>query len=410
MANYLPKGFRDYVSARADALRGAADRIGDVFALWGYRRFLPSGVEDAETLAAGADGKLLQESFRFADRTGELLVLRPDMTLQAARVMAGELSGVPAPLRLFYADPVFRNLPEGRGELREIWQAGIELAGAQGPEADAEVIAVALEALAAVGVADAQVDLGHAAFVRNFLTAHELTGQGAADVAAALERKDTRRLDELKSAGVISAEARADALKLVGAFGLDAAAVDRLGLTFLSAAAAELREIEAVLRAYGLRNRVTVDPGEVRGLEYYTGFFFHVYGAAARRPLAGGGRYDGLVGRYGRELPAVGCAIDLAAAAAGYAPAAPRRVHIVNLRATRDDALQLARALREKGVAVSRDIVKRPWEESQAFAQTAGIDALVVVEADGGYRWIELRAGVTERHDTQARLMARVTQ
>lgn len=410
MANYLPKGFRDYVSTRADALRGAADRIGGVFELWGYRRFLPSGVEDAETLAAGAGGKLLQESFRFADRTGELLVLRPDMTLQAARVMAGELAGVPAPLRLFYADPVFRNLPEGRGELREIWQAGIELAGAQGPEADAEVVAVALEALAAVGIAGAQVDLGHAAFVRDFLGAHGLKGDAAAAVADALHRKDTRSLDELRAAGAISDEALRDAQKLIGAFGLDASAIDQLGLTYLSAAAAELREIVAVLRAYGFANRITVDPGEVRGLEYYTGFFFHVYGEASRGPLAGGGRYDGLVGRYGRDLPAVGCAIDLAAAAAGYAPAASRRVHIVNLRPARDEALQLARALREKGVAVSRDIVKRPWEESQAFAQSAGMDALVVVEADGGYRFIELRAGTTERHDTPSRIVGRVLQ
>ncbi len=394
MANYLPKGFRDYVFERADGMHQASERVAEVYERWGFRRFTPSAVEDADTFGQGADAWLLKNSFRFADRTGELLVLRSDMTLQAARVLSGELANVPSPLRLFYADRVFRNVGDGQGALREVFQAGVELAGAAGPEADAEVVAVTLEALRALGVEDLQVDIGHAEFVRVFLQGVGLKGADGDELGEALQRKDARGVADLRARGVLSSEQEQAALELIEAFGLGSLeAVSKLPIPEAPQALAELKGILDVLQGYGIEVRITFDPGEMRGFGYYTGFFFHVYSPAVGRALATGGRYDGLVQSFGRDLPAVGCAIDLAAVVPAMEVGRRRRIHIVNYRAQLNDALQLARGLRERGAAVSRDIVRRSFEESLAFARRLDMDVLVVLEADGTRRVLSVHDG-----------------
>ncbi len=392
--NYLPKGFRDYAYERADALHEASQRVAEVYARWGFRRFVPSLVEDAETFARGADTQLLRQSFRFADRSGEMLALRADMTLQAARVMAGELAAVPPPLRLFYVDRVLRNVEDGRGALREVWQAGAELAGAPGPEADAEIIAVTLEALSALGAADLQVDLGHAGFLKGILARWHLDESASRAVLNAFERKDVRLLDDLRQQGILDDRAHGEARVMAEAFGLESPdAVDALGVELDAKALRELRGIVQVLGEYGVRVRVTFDPGEVGGFAYYSGFFFHVYAPGLRQPLAAGGRYDGLLKDYGRDLPAVGCAIDLAAALPMVASVAPPRIHIVNLRGERGEALRIAQELRALGCAVSRDIVRRPWSESLEFARRTGIRIVLILEADGTMRALEPDGG-----------------
>jgi ATP phosphoribosyltransferase regulatory subunit len=313
--------------------------------------------------------------------------------LQAARVLAGELSASAAPLRLFYVDRVFRNVPEGKGALREIWQAGAELAGVSGAEADAEIIAIALEALAALGVRDMQVDLGHTSFVRDFLSDLKLAPDATARLADALGRKDTRALQDLLAEGVLDEQGWQTAQKLIGAFGLVSAEELRSGGATSQAAVESLLGIAGVLKAYGVEAKVTFDAGEVRGLDYYTGFFFHIYAPGVGRPLAAGGRYDGLIGRFGRDLPAVGCAIDLEAAVANVPLRRANRVHIVALQDTRTGALALARRLRDAGNAVSRDIIRRPWEESLEFARQAGMDFVVLLESEGKQRLVEVASG-----------------
>ena len=391
MSNYLPKGFRDYMLDGADLLHEAAEKVAGVYARWGFRRFIPSAIEDADTFGQGADLNLLQQSFRFPDRTGDLLVLRSDMTLQAARVLSGELAGATPPLRLFYADRVFRHVPEGQGRLREVWQAGVELAGVSGPEADAEIIAVTLDALREVGVTDVQVDIGHAAFVREFLTALNLAPDVQHSLASALERKDARGLLELRESGLLSPDHYTQSLALIEAFGLSSLdEVERAGFPVSADAVAQLRGIITVLETYGVDARFTFDPGEIRGFDYYTGFFFHVYSSEVGRPLAAGGRYDGLLKEYGRDLDAVGCAIDLAAVLPSLPVVDTKRIHIVNLRDARDDALRLAREFRNAGACVSREIIRRSWEETLVFARKLSIDWIVVLEQDGMERVVRV--------------------
>ncbi len=386
MGEYLPKGFRDYLFDRADTLERVQNTVGEVFRRWGYRRLVPSAVEDEETLRQGAGEALRRESFRFADRSGEIMALRPDLTLQSARVIAGELAAYPPPIRLFYSERVFRNRAEHTGELREVWQAGAELAGVEGPEADAEIIAVGLEALLQAGYDETQlqVDLGHAGFVNGVFAALQLDTAASASVAAVLKRKDERAMRDLRDAGVVSDDAFRVLSKMLGAFGLRSMnELLALNLPGTEEAAADLQGIATVFSAYGITAEITLDPGDVGGLDYYTGFFFHIYHKELARPLAMGGRYDNLIGQYGRALPAVGCALDIGLVAESVTGQPSRQVHIVNYRSDRGAALELARVLRNAGIAASRDIVRRSESESLAFADANGIDSVVFVDQDG---------------------------
>jgi ATP phosphoribosyltransferase regulatory subunit len=400
MAGYLPKGFRDYLFENADALATAAHRLAEVYERWGYRRFIPSTLEDGDAMGKVAGEALIQQSFRFADRSGGLLSLRPDFTLQAARVIAGELAKEAPPFRLYYADRVFRHAADGQGALREIWQAGLELAGAEGPEADGEIIAVTLEALAALGLENLQVDIGHATFVRELVRDIRLDSQYFGRFITSIQRKDRLGLVELRNLGMLDERALKLGILAIDSFGVtDVAALRTLGLPFDEAAVAELEAMLDILNGYGVKARISLDPGEVRGLDYYTGFFFHVYQPDVRNPVAAGGRYDGLLRNFGRDLPAVGCAVDLAAVLPFVKSQKRERIHIVNLMAAREGAIQVARQLRSRGYAVSRDIVRRPWQESMAYARSAGISLLYKIEADGTHVVLDAVSGERVQHD-----------
>lgn len=406
MANYLPKGFRDYLFDRADALAYAVMRVSDVYTRWGYRRFIPSSVEDAATFGHAAGEDLLRQSFRFADRTGELLVLRSDFTLQSARAIAGELHDVPPPIRLAYADRVYRHVQDGRGAVREAWQAGVELAGAEGPEADAEIVAVTLEALGCLGLSELRLDFGHAGFIREFLRLLPTEVQG--DAASALQRKDARALLDLRRAGRLNEEAYTASCALLESFGGTVPSDSQGILPAATEAVEQLQAISRVLSAYGIEVETTYDPGEVRGLDYYTGFFFHIYHPGISLPVAAGGRYDGLLCQYGRDLPAVGSAIDLTALASRLTASRASRIHIVNFRDSREAALGFAKALRSEGYDVSRDIVKRPLPQSVAFAQAMGIQSVLVLHP--GARVELVRLADDERADSLERLVQRLSQ
>src|SRR5215471_2625344 len=157
----LPLGMRDYLPAQAGERRGVAEACLQVFERWGYRRLITPLFEYADVLARGSDSAAI----RFVEpQSGEVVALRPDITPQIARLAATRLASEPAPLRLCYEGSVLRLRPQ-----RELIQAGVELLGAPQPEGDAEVIALAAETVAAAGLPDLVVDIGHMGFLRSAL-------------------------------------------------------------------------------------------------------------------------------------------------------------------------------------------------------------------------------------------------
>jgi ATP phosphoribosyltransferase regulatory subunit len=204
----------------------------------------------------------------------------------------------------------------GRGQ-RELSQAGVELAGLAGPEGDAEVIALGVEALAAVGLVRPTIDLGHLGLARSLFSSMRLTSSEEDQVRRLMAKRDRQGLERvLRDLEVFPGIIRnaIEMLQLSGSPSILKAAKERLSKA-AQPAIAELAAIVAAVEARRIDARLHVDLGEVRGFDYYTGVRFQAFVAGAPDAVLRGGRYDDLLARYGRPSPAVGFAVDVEAVA-----------------------------------------------------------------------------------------------
>jgi len=245
--------------------------------------------------------------------SGEVVVIRPDITPQIARLYAARPDALPAPARLCYDGPVLRAREARAGVPRELYQAGVELLGAGGPEADAEALVVLSRALSRVGLPAARVEVGHARFAEAVVEAVRLSESDRAAAWEALARKDQGALAALALRGRGGTRTREALPALAELYGDGALRRARLLARSAAGAARALSEVEAAIRIARRRGlpEPAIDLGEARGLGYYTGITIAGYAAGAGSRVATGGRYDGLLRRFGRPGPAIGFAIDL---------------------------------------------------------------------------------------------------
>src|SRR5579862_8765729 len=339
-AALLPAGLYDLLPPEAECEAELTARLMAVLAAHGYERVKPPLVEFEETLLAGAGAAMASDTFRTLDPSSHRMVgVRADMTPQVARIAATRLSHLPRPLRLSYAGQVLRVQGSEMRPERQVGQAGAELIGAAGPQADVEVIAVAGEALAAVGVPSLSVDLTLPTLVPAIAEAYGITGERAAALRAALDHKD------VASVASLAGEAGALLARLVAAAGpADAtrAALDKLDLPVR--ARLERDRLGAVLDGLAAAVpalKVTVDPVENRGFEYHTGISFTFFARAdpALGPLGElgrGGRYQ--AGAPSSPEPATGFTLYTDAILRTLPEPPPRRRVLLPLAADRDRA------------------------------------------------------------------------
>jgi ATP phosphoribosyltransferase regulatory subunit len=310
----LPSGLRDLLPDHSAHLAELSSSLQQVFAEFGYRRlFLPT-LERLEVIERGLPAGAVADAMKFVEPgSGEVVVIRPDITPQIARLYAARPDALPSPARLCYDGPVLRAREARAGRPREVYQAGVELLGATGPEADAEALVLLARSLARVGLAGARVEVGHARFAAAVFDAARLPEAVRAAAWEALARKDEAGLARAAAKGRGAPAARAAVPALAGLYGEGALARARALAAGIPAAVEALGEVEAALRIARRRGLgpVTVDLGEVRALGYYTGIIFAGFAPGAGSQIASGGRYDALLARFGRPGPAIGFAIDL---------------------------------------------------------------------------------------------------
>jgi ATP phosphoribosyltransferase regulatory subunit len=303
----IPPGALDHTGEAVRRRRHLQRAAMTVLERAGYEELIPPTFEYEDTfLRAGGSG-VAERLVRFPDRDGRILALRYDFTASLARVAATTFSTAAGPLRLSYSGMVYRQEPERGGRPREMLQVGAELLGQGDLTADIEVVRLTLSLLEAAGLREFQLNLGHVGVLAAGLAAVEEPLR--TDVRRWIDRKDrgslSRALANLSSdAGTLTSlpfvigrrEALVDAA-------LRAPHASQPGLQHLLALDAALSASE--------RAHLVYDLGEVRGLDYYTGIHFELYAAGARRAVGAGGRYDELMGRFGRAMPAVGITLDL---------------------------------------------------------------------------------------------------
>ena len=305
MIHPVPPGTRDVLPDEMRELRALNTRVLEVWQGAGYGEVWTPTLEYEEVLrrAAGA----AEPAYRVFDDHGEVLALRSDMTVPIARVVASRYATAEPPLRFCYTAHAYRAVGRHRGQTREFLQSGVELVGAPAPEGTAEVLRVMCRALDATGLRDYRIAVGDASLYPALLRSFELSDDATG-----------RLMSELVSRDFVGLEREARAL------GLTAAATDLLtsvpqlrgGADVLDAtpgpaadAVAGLRRVLELLDG-PVADRIIFDLGLSRGLGYYTGAVFDVLDPSLGTPIGGGGRYDDLLGRFGRPLPAVGFALS----------------------------------------------------------------------------------------------------
>jgi ATP phosphoribosyltransferase regulatory subunit len=310
----LPLGLRDLTPDHSAHLAELSARLQDVFRSFKYRRVLLPTLERLEVVERGLSPAALAGVLKFVEPgSGEVVAIRPDITPQIVRLYAARPDALPDPARLCYDGPVLRAREARAGRPREVYQAGVELLGAGGPSADAEALTVLRRALDGVGLEGAILEVGHARFAGAVLDRAGLRAASRAEAEEALSRKDEAALAKLAGRAKGSVAARKALPALATLYGEGALTRARHVASRVPGAAAPLAELEAAIRLARRRGvqDVEVDLGEVRGLGYYTGITFAGYAPGAGSAVASGGRYDGLLARFGRPGPAIGFAVDL---------------------------------------------------------------------------------------------------
>lgn len=326
-ANYalLPPGMNDILPDEAAFEAAIVEALLKDFAAHGYARVKPPLVEFEDSLLGGAGASMTSQTFRLMDPISHRMMgVRADMTLQIARIATTRLAQAPRPLRLCYAGQVLRVEGTQLRPERQFGQAGVELIGAATSAADAEVVLLAADALAGIGVEDLSVDLNLPPLVPAVCAAAALGGEALAKARSALDRKD--------AAAVAALGGKAAALlgKLLAAAGPARRALKELAtLDLPPAAAGEVRRLQEVVRLVNEAApalKLTVDAVENRGFEYHTGVSFVLFALNVKGELGRGGRY--LAGQ-GEGEPATGFTLFMdTVLGAVPAPSPPRRLFL----------------------------------------------------------------------------------
>jgi len=306
----IPPGTRDILPDEMRELRRLEASLTQVFERYGYGEVSTPTTEYEEVLALG-DERGAESAHRFFDERGELLALRPDMTIPIARLVATRFAATDPPFRFSYIARAYRSVRPQRGQTREFLQAGVELIGPEAPQGTAEVVEVLGAALDEIGLGRAVIGIGDADLYRQLLDELGVGDDARERILSCLAMHDHADLEVEVAALDLGARERETLIELPSMRGgpevLERAR--ELGGEATERATSRLAATYEALAGRGVAERVNVDLGLLRDLGYYSGAILEVYDPAVGHVLGGGGRYDGLTARLGRPLPAAGFAL-----------------------------------------------------------------------------------------------------
>ena len=371
----IPKGLRDFLPDEVKNRRKMEKKALDLFRSYGYREVSTPTFEYLEVLEAGTCRDIREELFLFIDREGRIVSLRQEMTVAIARMAATHLREAVFPQRLCYIANVFRHVQPQRAQYREFWQMGIELLGASGSRADAEVINIAVETLRTMGLDNFKISLNQIEIFNGLLAESGMTETEKKLVRQLVEKKDLVELGRVLNNSHIDEELKETIARLPVLHG-GVEVLDQLGKIEknrrASQAVAELLKVYEDLQAYGVEDHIVIDMGVLRGLDYYTGIVFEGYSSELGYGLLGGGRYDNLLNQFGFACPATGFAIGMDRLALVLKEPDEDPAHYLVGGTDWSRIVEKAQELRAQGYIVETDVQECSREELEKRAQQIG--------------------------------------
>lgn len=311
---HTPEGVRDIYGEECARKIKVQETMHHVLKLYGFQDIQTPTFEFFDIFSEKRGTVAAKNMYRFFDREGNMLALRPDITPSVARSVAKYFKEEDLPIRLCYSGNTFINNSSYQGKLKETTQIGAELINDDTSDADAEMIAVTIECLLESGIKELQVEVGHADFF------HGIVEEGKFDEA---EKEELRNLmisknlfgvEEMMERKNLSGDLKKLFLELPSMFG------NLENLNYAKSltkneqalhAISRLEKLYSILKTYGLHSYVTFDLGMLSEYNYYTGIIYKAYTYGTGEPVAKGGRYGNLIEQYGKKAPAIGLAIEI---------------------------------------------------------------------------------------------------
>ncbi len=419
----IPKGVATLLPDGTSHRRLIEKEILSSFSRWGYQEVTPPIFEYLDVFSLGVGEEILDSAYKFVDRaTGRIMVLRPDVTPQIARIASTLLSGQARPLRLCYSANVFRHQEEHAGRERELFQIGGELIGFSDAEADAEMIALSIEVLQGLGLRDFRITLGQMAFTRGLLRPFMASPAFYKKILHYVAKKEASQLEQWLKQESVDQKTQKEVLSLLDLFGGEAVLERASRLTDDAACRQSLERLEAVyalLKSAGHQEYIIFDLGEVRGFDYYTGTIFEIFTEGVGSELGGGGRYDHLLEKFGAPSPSTGFAlyierIQSAIEKSSLRNGTPNGVDLLLVHSPDDlkRAIALAKDIRKRGYRViQKSFNPLPLKEA-VLEEAAGqsISKVALLPEEAGMSTVQLFDVLTGKCETcnQENLISRL--
>ncbi len=391
---HTPEGVRDIYNSEYAGKLVIEDRIRSTLKRYGYNELQTPTFEFFDIFNKERGSVASKEMYKFFDREGNTLVLRPDMTPPVARCAAKYYTDEPFPIRLSYLANTFINHSSYQGRLKESTVQGAELIGDDSSDADAEMIALTIDCLLKAGLKDFQVDIGQVGFFKGLVEEAGLDEDTEERLRALIEEKNFFGVEELMQEQNLDEKLTDIFLKLPELFGSAELIETAKAMTVNArskAAVTRLENLYRILSYYGLSDYVSFDLGMLGKYKYYTGIIFRGVTFGMGEPIVSGGRYDGLMKQFGKDAPSVGFSISID----GLMSALSRqkigietpKVDVLLLydRSRQASAIPLASHFRNTGknLQLIRKKEKTTLEDYTAFARRNRLEEIYYL-SDGG--------------------------
>ncbi len=403
---HTPQGVRDIHLVEASRKIELQNRIMSIFHSYGFKDVQTPTFEYIDIFSKERGTVDIKMMYKFFDRDGNILALRPDITPSIARFIASSVENDGLPKRMCYLGNTFRNNESYQGKLHEFTQAGVEFVGVDSPDADAEIIALVVNSMLASGLQEFQIELGQAGFFKGLLQEMGLDASYEEELRRLIDEKNYIALEELLNSLNLDAVYKKSLLDLPKLFGSIEVILQAKKMTtnlMAQKALDRLERVYEILKDYGIENYISFDLGMVSKINYYTGIVFRGYTYGTGVSVVDGGRYDQLIGQFGEDAPAVGFAIvidELMSALERqkiYLPTEEINTLLLYNDDSRAIALSIAESMRAQEMNIEIGLLGRSMEENVAYGKRYDIGGIMHFISPEEVEMINLTTGETSK-------------
>ncbi|MBQ4531401.1 MAG: ATP phosphoribosyltransferase regulatory subunit [Lachnospiraceae bacterium] len=391
---HTPEGVRDIYNSECERKQVIENKLFNVLKQYGYQAIETPTFEYFDVFSREIGTTASKELFKFFDREGNTLVMRPDFTPSIARSAAKYYHDEDMPVRFGYMGNTFINHLSLQGRLKETTHLGAELIGDDSVDADAEIVALMIRCLKSAGLKEFQVSIGHMDFFKGLIKAADLEEDTEYELRELISNKNHFGIEELLAEHEISEDIKLCLMKTPELFGSIQMLEEAKKMVKNPQSLSALERLEAVyeaLKAYGVEDYITFDLGMVSKYKYYTGVILKAYTYGVGEALITGGRYDTLLNHFGKDSAAIGCVLVVNQLLAALSRQKIQvetehdKVLLVYETETRIEAVEKATVMRNEGRKVTMLLKKKEWskEDCLSYARRNHFASIISMDKDG---------------------------